>query len=153
MNSAMHGYLVAAIVVTVGLIVAGCGYQFHVRPPLSTALPAVDRSLLAGDWEYEDGGTVMLQLDEQGNGTYAFKGGRFETTQFDGQTWTGKWYQQDNDRDGGFLVKLSADYTEGEGTWWYDRIGVDTSPSKKGGTFHLNRKASLTSRSETPPPP
>lgn len=35
--------------------------------------------------------------------------------QFDRHRCVGTWYQEENDRDGGFLVNLSADYTEGEG--------------------------------------
>ncbi|MGQ0667428.1 MAG: hypothetical protein ACT4O4_10360 [Nitrospiraceae bacterium] len=112
-----------------------------------------DRSILAGEWEYAEGAAVILRLDEQGNGTYSFKEGRFETTRFEGHTWTGTWYQKENDREGGFVVKLSDDYMEGEGTWWYVRIGKDLAPSEKGGTFHMSRKTSLTNLSNTPPAP
>jgi hypothetical protein len=68
----------------VALSITGCGRQ--VTPPVAVpnGLPAEDRSILAGDWEYEDGGTVVLQLDAQGNGTYAYKDGRFETHDFGG---------------------------------------------------------------------
>jgi hypothetical protein len=104
---------------------------------------------LAGEWEYEDGGAVVLRLDEQGNGIYAFKDGRFETLQLNGRTWTGKWHQQENDREGGFLVDLTAGYGEGQGTWRYDRIGANTSPSEKGVTFHLNKRTSVTPLSDT----
>jgi hypothetical protein len=68
-------------------------------------------------------------------------------------TWVGKWFQKENDREGGFVVKLSPDYTEGEGTWWYSRIGSDPAPSEKGGTFHLSKKTSLTTLSDQPSEP
>jgi hypothetical protein len=146
-------HVLSVVAMTVALMVTGCGNQSLVRPPAPADLPAGDRSILAGEWEYEDSAAVILQLDEQGNGTYPFKEGRFETLQFGGHTWAGKWYQKENDREGGFVVRLSADYTEGEGTWWYDRIGADLAPSEKGGTFHLSRKISHTNLSDTPPTP
>lgn len=136
------------------LISLGCSHSGPVRPALPENLPIVDRAILAGEWDYiEDGGAIVLRLNAQGNGSYAFKDGRFETLQFDGHRWIGKWYQRENDRDGGFIVNLSADVTEGDGTWWYDRIGANASPSEKGGTFRMSRKTSITSLSETPPAP
>jgi hypothetical protein len=112
-----------------------------------------DRSVLAGEWEYEDGAAVTLWLDEAGNGTYPYKDGRFKTLQLHGQTWVGTWHQKENDREGGFVVNLSKDYTEGDGTWWYTRIGHDHAPAKKGGTFRLSKRASLAKLGETPPAP
>jgi len=109
--------------------------------------------VLAGEWEYEDGAAIILRLDEQGNGTYSYKDGRFETTHFSDQTWMGKWYQKENDREGGFSVKLSKDHSEGQGTWWYARIGADHTPTQKGGTFHLSKKSPLANLSATPPAP
>ena len=97
--------------------------------------------------------TPMLTLDEQGNGHYEWKGGRFETQTLVGQTWQGTWFQQENDRDGGFNVEFSPDFTEGEGRWWYSRIGIDHAPTQKGGTFHLSKRAALMSHSDTPPAP
>ena len=47
------------------------------------------------------------------------------------------WFQKENDRHGGFTVEFSPDFSEGEGRWWYSRIGSDTAPTKKGGSFHL----------------
>jgi hypothetical protein len=153
MNSTMRVYTVSLFAVATTLSLVGCG-QWALGPiAVPSNLAVGDRSILAGEWEYEDGGAVSLRLDAQGNGTYAFKDGRFETLQFDGQTWIGKWSQKENDREGGFLVKLSADYGEGEGTWWYARIGANTSPSEKGGTFHLSRKTSVTNLRDTPPAP
>ncbi|MEC4890359.1 MAG: hypothetical protein RI101_09900 [Nitrospira sp.] len=112
-----------------------------------------DRSLLAGEWEYEDGAILTLRLDEQGNGTYAWKDGHFETQVLDGHRWQGLWMQRENDREGGFTVELSPDYTEGEGRWWYTRIGANQAPTEKGGTFHLTRKSTHASLSDTPPAP
>ena len=148
----------SVVLLSAALMAWGCDH-FSVVQPSSQTGPAVDdrlmedRSILAGEWEYAEGAPVILRLDEQGNGTYSYKEGRFETTQFEGQTWAGNWYQKENDREGGFVVKLSADYMEGEGIWWYVRIGEDLAPSEKGGTFHLSRKTSLTNLSETPPAP
>lgn len=96
--------------------------------------------MLAGEWEYEDGAAVKLTLDDQGHGIYAWKEGRFETTSLNGRIWEGLWFQKENDREGGFVVELSADYSEGEGRWWYTRIGPDRAPTDKGGTFHLSKK-------------
>lgn len=111
------------------------------------------RDRLAGEWEYEDGAVLTLRLDEQGNGTYEWKEGRFETQALNGHLWRGVWIQRENDREGGFLVELSPDFTEGDGRWWYTRIGDNPSPSEKGGTFHLSRKSTQASLSDTPPAP
>jgi hypothetical protein len=128
------------------VLVAACSHG-HVaslpKPPVSqVADPAdvKDPQVLAGEWEYEEGGVVVsLVLDEQGNGEYAFKGGRFETGGLWDHTWTGKWLQQENDREGGFEVTLAPDYSEGEGRWWYTRIQQDTTPDKPGGRFKVIR--------------
>jgi hypothetical protein len=50
-------------------------------------------------------------------------------------------------------VNLSADSVEGDGTWWYERIGADRSPSEKGGKFRLTKKTSMTRLGDTPPAP
>jgi len=134
-------------------MVTGCGHHPIAVPTAIPDAPDGDRSILAGEWQYEEGAVVTLRLDEQGHGSYAWKGGRFETTRLGDHTWVGKWYQEENDREGGFLVKLSPDYTEGEGTWWYVRIGGDRVPAQKGGTFHLTKKTTMTNLSETPPAP
>ena len=112
-----------------------------------------DRSVLAGDWDYEDGAVITLTLDEQGNGTYPWKGGRFETRSLSDHTWEGMWFQAENDREGGFVVQLSPDFSDGEGQWWYTRIESDQAPREKGGTFRLTRKASHPASSETPSAP
>jgi hypothetical protein len=113
------------------------------RPPLLVS-HAGDRHLLAGKWDYIDssGAVVPLILDEQGNGHYQWKDGHFETDRLEDHTWSGTWLQEENDREGGFTVKLTPDFSEGEGQWWYSRIGNDTAPALKGGLFHLRYKRS-----------
>lgn len=122
-------------------------------PPSSRVSQPSDRHILAGEWEYEDGGVVRLTLDEQGNGRYAWKDGRIGTHKLIGHTWHGMWVQKANDREGGFTVELSPDFTEGEGRWWYSRIEADHAPTQKGGTFHLSKKTALLNRNKTPPVP
>jgi hypothetical protein len=101
-----------------------------------------DRRVLAGEWDYEEDAVVTLTLDEQGNGTYPWKGGRFETHSLSDHIWHGRWIQQENDREGGFTVQLSTDFSKGEGRWWYTRIENDLAPTQKGGTFQLTKKSS-----------
>lgn len=133
---------------------AGCAKSVLKEPvPEPAGLPADtvdDRRILAGEWEYEEGTVVILRLDEQGNGTYAWKDGRFATTGLKGRIWEGLWSQRENDREGGFRVEFSSDFSEGDGHWWYTRIGQDHAPSQKGGTFHVSRKSGEASRGETP---
>lgn len=122
------------------------------RPSSVTSQPG-DYHVLAGEWEYVDGAAVRLTLDEQGSGYYDWKEGRFETRTLIDHTWQGMWFQKENDREGGFTVELSTDFSEGEGRWWVSRIGVDQIATQKGGTFHLSKKIALMNRSETPPAP
>jgi hypothetical protein len=123
-------------------------------PPSIVSQPG-DRHVLAGEWEYVsvDGAAVLLVLDEQGNGHYDWKDGRFETRTLIGHTWHGMWFQKENDRDGRITVEFSPDFSEGEGRWWYSRIGTDHAPTQKGGTFHLSKKTARMNRSDTPPAP
>lgn len=133
------------------LIVSACSHPAIQRSTSTEQIPSLDgaqpgdRRILAGEWEYEEGGVVVLTLDEDGNGPYAWKDGRIQTQMFYGQTWKGMWFQKDNDREGGFMVEFLPDFSEGNGIWWYTRIGSDHAPSQKGGTFHLIRK-SLTAK-------
>lgn len=122
-------------------------------PPPSMASQPGDWHILAGEWEYVEDGVVLLTLDGQGNGYYEWKDGRFETQILVDHTWHGIWFQKENDRDGGFTVEFSPDFSEGEGRWWYSRIGTDHAPTQKGGTFHLSRKTEFMSHSDTPPAP
>ena len=113
------------------------------RPLVMPSGPEADRSVLAGEWDYEDGAVVTLTLDEQGNGTYPWKGGRFETHSLSDHIWQGRWVQMENDREGGFSVQFSSDFSDGEGRWWYTRIADDLAPTQKGGTFRLTKKSSI----------
>ncbi|MCP9449405.1 MAG: hypothetical protein NNA21_05010 [Nitrospira sp.] len=149
----MKKSIACVVAITVALLVTACVHRPSAHLSGTNEPPIEDRSLLAGEWEYEDGAVVTLRLDKRGNGTYPYKDGRFETLRLNGHTWVGKWYQKENDREGGFRVVLSDDYTEGDGTWWYDRIGEDSAPAQKGGTFHLSKRTSLTRLDETPPAP
>ncbi len=132
------------LIVLVALLLAGCASsrlivgESATRP--AAAASESDFSVLAGAWEYEEGTAVIeLTLDEQGRGSYSYKGGRFETTDLDGHEWRGRWVQAENDREGEFVVHLTADLTEGDGHWWYTRIGEVSNPTDKGGLFHLTR--------------
>ena len=130
------------ILVASAVLSAGCVHRVASvdSPPPPIASQAEDLHILSGEWEYIDDGTgtaVLLTLNEQGNGHYGWKSGRFETDNFIDHTWSGMWFQDENDREGGFTVEFSPDFSEGEGQWWYSRIGSDHSPTQKGGTFHL----------------
>ena len=109
--------------------------------PRVAPLPAPDAAFNpAGDWEYvERGQSVLLSLDEQGNGRYDWRDGQIVTTAIEGSTWTGIWRQPGNDREGGFELTLSGDRQRADGRWWYTRIGDDQAPQKKGGRFSLIR--------------
>jgi hypothetical protein len=152
----LRRYLVVPIILATTVLVAACTGPV-VHPTVSTdSLPSSnesqpgDRRILAGEWEYEDGVVVRVKLDEQGNGRYAWKNGRFGTRKLIGRIWHGMWIQKENDREGGFTVELSPDFTEGEGRWWYSRIGANRAPTQKGGTFHLTKKTALLNHSKTP---
>ena len=141
------------------LSVIACSHPSIQRSISTEQVPSLDRAqsgdrgILAGEWEYEEGGVVVLTLDGQGNGSYAWQDGRIETQSFNGLAWQGTWFQKENDREGGFMVEFLADFSEGNGTWWYTRIGSDHSPAEKGGTFHVIRKSPSAEVSETPPAP
>lgn len=154
MISALAGVLFGS------LLQAACSSESLIRQPepIPTVIPSAeqpgDRLVLAGEWEYQDGSAAYaLTFDQQGNGTYAWKDGRFETRSLSGHLWSGMWFQRENDREGGFEVMFSPDYSEGEGRWWYARIGTNTMPTEKGGTFHLSKKTSSTRPDDTSPAP
>ncbi|MDR4488184.1 MAG: hypothetical protein R3B83_11780 [Nitrospirales bacterium] len=95
---------------------------------------------LAGSWEYQDvNGTFPLVLNEQGQGPYDWKEGRFETIALKNGVWTGKWYQAENDREGEFELTFLEDIPLAKGEWWYTRIGSDTAPLEPGGQFSLKQ--------------
>ena len=106
-----------------------------------------EHPVLAGEWEYEEGGMVVpLRLDRFGNGSYDFKDGRFRTDVLSEHQWAGGWAQRENDREGGFEIILSPDYSEGDGRWWYTRIEGDNAPTKAGGRFHVMKVQSFVDR-------
>jgi len=133
-----------AVLLVCVLLSAACAHQTASVDSSSMGSQAGDRHVLAGEWEYIDstGAAVPLTLDEQGNGYYEWKDGRFETHRLIDHTWSGMWFQEENDREGGFMVEFSPDFSEGEGQWWYSRIGTDKAPTLKGGTFHLRSASS-----------
>ena len=141
----------ASIFLACALLAAACAKPAVHRavstdslPPSMASQPG-DRHVLAGEWEYVDvdGAADRLTLDENGNGSYNWKDGRFETHTLIGHTWQGMWFQKENDRDGGFTVEFSPDFSEGEGRWWYSRIGTDHAPTQKSRTFHLSKTTTL----------
>ena len=114
-------------------------------------LPGGETPVLSGEWEYEEGGMVVpLRLDRFGNGSYEFKDGRFRIDLFSDHRWAGAWAQRENDREGGFEITLSPDYSEGEGRWWYTRIERDTAPTKPGGRFHVVKVQSVVGNHPVP---
>jgi hypothetical protein len=131
------------------LVLAGCGKKKIDEPiPDTWAMPkqecpnGTDKSVLAGRWRYlEQGSSYLLSLDEQGNGSYAWKDGRFVSVCLDRQTWRGHWLQSENDREGGFEVQLNRQLTAGEGRWWYSRIGEQSKPNQTAGNFRIERMA------------
>ncbi len=141
----------ALIGLLVGLAAAqsGCGSAPVILEPGSpgpvaeSAARQGSAQVLAGEWVYRDDIVASaMTLDEKGNGEYAWKEGSFVTTSLSDGLWRGTWHQRENDREGGFELRLSEDYSEGQGRWWYTRIGADTSPNESGGTFQLNRATS-----------
>ena len=110
-----------------------------------------ENAVQAGEWEYEEGGMIVpLRLDQFGNGTYDFKDGRFRTDVLSDHRWAGAWAQRENDREGGFEIRLSPDYSEGEGRWWYTRIERDAAPNKAGGKFHVMKVQSTVGNQAVP---
>ena len=141
-------YLNIMILLASVLLSSACAYRsvsIDSSPPPSKTSQTGERLVLAGEWEFIDatGAVVLLTLDEQGNGRYEWNNGRFETHRLIDHTWSGKWFQEVNDRDGGFAIELSPDFSEGEGRWWYSRIGTDRAPTQKGGTFHLRSSSAV----------
>ncbi len=144
----MHRFKLACLLASVCvLFMVGCGEKNIAEPiPDTWAKPkqecpnGTDRSALAGQWRYlEQGSSFFLNLDEEGNGSYSWKEGRFISHCLERQTLRGVWLQQENDREGGFEVTLNNDMTTGEGHWWYSRIGKETKPNRDGRSFRLER--------------
>jgi len=149
---------VCALIVT-SLMLVACSSPSSSRLMTSSSLAGSatrdlgDRRVLAGEWDYEELAVVLLTLDEAGNGTYGWKKGQLRTVTLNGLHWEGTWLQEENDREGNFVVELSPDLSEGVGRWWYTRIGDDRAPTAKGGTFHLSRRTSSLTAGDTPPAP
>ena len=146
--SVSRHYLYRLVIFACTLLTAACVHQpasVGSRPPFMGSQVG-DRRVLAGEWDYIDssGAVVPLTLDEQGKGHYEWKKGHFETRRLVDHTWSGKWVQKENDREGGFRVKFSPDFSEGEGQWWYSRIGNDKAPTLKGGAFQLRARSKNT---------
>lgn len=119
--------------------------------PAEVSMQTEENAVLAGEWEYEEGGMVVpLRLDRFGNGTYDFKDGRFRTDLLSDHHWAGGWAQRENDREGGFEITLSANFSEGEGRWWYTRIERDAAPTKAGGRFHVIKVQSTVGNQSLP---
>jgi hypothetical protein len=131
----------AALILSAAACTTPSGREGTARPIITPSEEQEDRRVLAGEWDYEDGAVVTLTLDEQGNGTYPWKDGRFVTHSLSDHVWQGMWSQSENDREGGFSVQFSPDFSDGEGQWWYTRIEDDRAPTQKGGTFRLTRRA------------
>ena len=114
----------------------------RIPAPASTP-PIMDQIDLSGEWEFQDEGTAQrIALDEKGNGSYRWQNGHIVTTSVSSGRWEGNWYQEGNDREGGFEVLLSGDGGEANGTWWYTRIGTrNIPPREQGGSFRLKRLA------------
>lgn len=146
-----HVAILALLLLSAAACATPSGYEGVVQPLLMPSGAQQDRRVLAGEWDYEEGAVVTLVLDEQGNGAYPWKGGRFETRSLSDHTWHGRWIQEENDREGGFIVELAPDFSSGEGRWWYTRIADDLAPTQKGGTFQLTKKSSAAN--DSPPAP
>lgn len=84
-----------------------------------------------------------LLLDGQGNGSYDWQQGHFETVVLTQGQWKGTWVQVGNDREGGFEARLADNGLSARGRWWYTRVGHDTDPLEPGGEFTLQRKGRL----------
>ena len=155
MNTFRHAWAVIGIAT---LTLFGCGEKQMGEPiPDTWAKPAqdcplgTDKSVLAGLWRYlEQGSSFVLNLDEQASGNYSWKEGRFISHCLDRQTLRGYWQQSENDREGGYEVRLNRELTAGEGRWWYSRIGDQTKPKQAGGTFKLERASGNAQHGLTP---
>lgn len=137
----IQSVMLLSMILSIGL--AGCAQTNYSRLP-ENSLPvlAIEPDVvLEGTWEYEESGqTILIRLDKHGNGAYQWKDGQFLTTSCSNGVWKGRWSQRGNDREGLFEVRLSPDGTEGDGRWWYSRIGQDLSPNHRGGSFHIGRQ-------------
>jgi hypothetical protein len=131
-------YINIMILLASTVLFSGCVHRSSGDPPAVSITPqSDDRHVLAGEWEYIDGSgaAFLLTLDGEGNGHYDWKHGRFETRMLIDHMWTGMWFQEANDREGGFMVEFSQDFSEGEGQWWYAASEQIVLLSKRVGRF------------------
>lgn len=101
---------------------------------------------LSGEWEIqEEDKSYRATLDSRGNGTYTHQEGKIVTTGVSDRLWGGIWSQKGNDREGGFEVLLSEDFTKAQGVWWYTRVGNmrNIPPRQQGGTYIFTRLTPL----------
>jgi len=125
------------------VLIAGCGSLPSNKAGLPGASGIADGIDPSGKWTYEElGQQITLVLDKNGNGEYEWKDGTFRTRHLADQVWTGTWHQPVNDREGGFTIKMNADYSAGKGRWWYTRIGENKNPKRPGGRFNIERTQS-----------
>jgi len=132
------------------MVLVSCGEKKIEEPiPDTWAKPnqecphGIDKNVLAGRWRYlEQGSSFLLNLDGQGNGSYSWKDGRVVSVCLDRQILRGQWLQSENDREGGFEIKLNSEMTAGDGRWWYSRIGGQNKPKQPGGDFRIERTSS-----------
>jgi hypothetical protein len=139
-DAAPKVFLILVFAVIFGAL-QSCSYLATSKsPPVSAAPASIDDFNPVGVWLYEDRLAIgEAKLDENGNGSYPWKGGYFVTKSWVGGVWKGTWHQPGNDREGGFELKLSQDLSFAAGRWWYTRIGDDLSPDKPGGKVTLTR--------------
>jgi hypothetical protein len=153
-----YSILSRALISAVLLVLQACSHarvtdehSAQASRPSESSAQEKEKAVLAGEWEYDEGGMVVpLRLDRFGNGTYDFKDGRFRTDLLSDHRWTGEWTQRANDREGGFEISLSPDYSEGDGRWWYTRIERDSTPKKSGGRFHVMKVQSTVDNQSLP---
>src|SRR5438445_13512710 len=100
-----------AILTLIALIAAGdglvaCAQLARETPPLTS--PSTRQTAdLRGEWEFQEEDFVQsFSLDEHGNGRYAWQDGYITTTSVVQGRWLGHWYQEGNDREGDFDVRL-----------------------------------------------
>jgi hypothetical protein len=116
--------------------------KIHTRS-ISISLPQKIKDL-AGPWEYNDAaGQGIIMLNAEGKGDYEWQEGRIETHSLENGTWTGRWIQEENDREGGFTLTFSDDSSVAQGEWWYTRIGEDHDPHQARGTFMMSRPSAV----------
>ena len=89
------------------LLMQGCAFLASSKEPTGFASPADLKDFSpAGEWIYEDKlVTGVADLDENGNGSYPWKGEYFVTSGWEDGIWRGTWHQPGNDREGGFEIQ------------------------------------------------